>query len=103
FVGMQPNVIAVVDDDPGIRVALQNLLSAFGYRTELYASAEEFIDVAITSEASCLILDVQLGKMSGLELARYLANFALAFPVIFMSGSDNENFRRQALSLGCVA
>ena len=103
FMAAQPDVIAIIDDDSGMRVGLRNMLSSFGYRTELYASAEEFIDIAMKSEASCLVVDVQLGEISGLELARYLSNFGLAFPVIFMSGSDDENLRRQGLGLGCVA
>jgi two-component system response regulator FixJ len=101
-VAVHQNVIGVVDDDPAMRSALQNMLSSFGYRTELYASAQDFIDVAFTSQAACLVLDIQLGEMSGFELARYLSNFALAFPVIFMSASDDESFRRQALSLGGI-
>ena len=46
------NVVAIIDDDPGMRQALENMLSAFGYRTEIYASAEEFVRAAITTEAA---------------------------------------------------
>ena len=62
------NVVAIVDDDPEIRQALESMLSAFGYRTELYASAEEFVRAAITSEADCLLVDIQLGDLSGGEI-----------------------------------
>lgn len=97
------NVIAIIDDDPGMRQALQNLLCASGYRTEIYASAEEFIRAAITTEASCLVVDIQLGDISGVELGRHLAEIGFTFPIIFMTGSLEETHRRQAMDLGCVA
>jgi FixJ family two-component response regulator len=95
--------IAVVDDDLGMRQALGSLLSAHGYRAQLYASAVEFLAVVATTKATCLILDIQLGAMSGLDLARKLAAVGLSFPIIFMTGSDDEKFRRDAMDLGCVA
>lgn len=99
----QPAVIAVVDDDPVNRAAMASLLSALGYRPELYSSAEEFIDAAMRTEASCLVLDIQLTGMSGVELGRYLSTFGFAFPIIFMTGSDSGSLRRQALQIGHVA
>ena len=99
----QRNVIAIIDDDPGIRDALEHMLSAFGYRTEIYASAEEFIRAAITTEASCLVVDIQLGDLSGIELGRHLAATGFAFPIIFITGSLEETHRRQAMDFGCIA
>jgi FixJ family two-component response regulator len=99
----RPAKIAVIDDDCGNRAALASVLSALGYRTELYPSAEEFVDFALRTEASCLLLDIQLGGMSGVELGRYLARFGFAFPIIFMTGSDSEKLRRQALQVAHVA
>ena len=97
------NVIAVLDDDPALRLALGDLLSLSGYRTELYASAEEFITAAKTTEASCLVVDIQLGKVSGVELGRQLSRAGFTFPIVFMTGSQDEGFRRHAMDLGCVA
>jgi FixJ family two-component response regulator len=97
------NVVAIIDDDPGMRQALQNLLCAYGYRTEVYASAEEFIRAAITTEASCLVVDIELGDISGVELGRHLAETGFTFPIIFMTGSLEETHRRQAVDLRCVA
>ena len=97
------NVIAIVDDDPSMRGALENVLSAFGYRTEVYASAEAFVRAAITTEASCLVVDIQLGDVSGVDLGRYLAATGFNFPIIFITGSHAETLRRQAMNLGCVA
>ena len=97
------NVVAIIDDDPGMRQALENMLCAFGYRTEIYASAEEFVRAAITTEAACLVVDIQLGDISGVELGRHLLVTGFEFPIIFMTGSLEETHRRQAMDLGCIA
>jgi len=97
------NVVAIVDDDPGMRQALESMLGAFGYATETYASAEEFVRAAITTEASCLVVDIQLGDISGVELGRHLLATGFEFPIIFMTGSVEETHRRQAMDHGCIA
>ena len=97
------NVVAIVDDDPGMCQALESMLCAFGYRTELYASAEEFLRAAKTTEAACLLVDIQLGDISGIELGRHLSATGFEFPIIFMTGSVEETHRRQAMDHGCVA
>lgn len=99
----QQVVIAIVDDDVGIRRALEALLTSWGYRVELYRSAEEFIRAAPSSSASCLLVDIQLGDISGVELGRHLSGIGFVFPIIFMTGSEDELFRRQATDLGCAA
>jgi len=96
-------VIAIVDDDPGMRDCLEELISTFGYRAEVYSSAEEFVRAAITTEASCIVIDIQLGDTSGVELAHRLSATGFTFPIIFMTGSLEERHRRQALDFGCVA
>ena len=95
--------IAVVDDDDSVRRALGQLLAAHGYGVELYGSAEAFISARLESEAWCLLVDVQLPDLSGVELGRELAANGLNFPIIFMTGSIDETVRRQALDFGCVA
>jgi FixJ family two-component response regulator len=96
-------VVAIIDDDRSIRDAVARLVAALGYRTEVYSSGEEFINAAIKSEAGCLIIDIQLGDLTGVELARHLSAMGLTFPVIFMTGSHNEIVRKQASEFGCVA
>ena len=86
-----------------MRDALQYLLSVSGYRAELYASAEEFISAATTTAASCLVVDMNLGGMSGLDLGHYLRAAGFAFPIIFMTGSTNEILQRQAADFGSIA
>ena len=85
----QENVIAVVDDSDIVRDALDQLLASYGYRTELYASAKEFIQAATATRAACLVVDVKLGDTSGPELLRDLAARGLQFPAILMSGSGD--------------
>ena len=96
-------MIVVVDDDPDILHSLELVLSLCGYQTKLFASAEEFLSAAPTLEAACLVVDIQLGDSSGLELVRALCAQGLALPVIFITGSRNELHRRQAMELGCAA
>ena len=101
--GPEQKTIAIVEDDPTVREALGELLSMLGYRTDLFTSAEEFLLAGPTIDPSCLILDIQLGDITGIELARQLAAEGLTVPVIFMTGSNDPTFRRQALDFGCVA
>jgi FixJ family two-component response regulator len=96
-------VIAVIDDDLGILASVELVLSSCGYHTELFTSAEEFISAAPTLEAACLVLDIQLGEISGVELIRALCAEGFAVPVIFMTGSHDDLHRRQAMELGCAA
>jgi FixJ family two-component response regulator len=96
-------VVAIIDDDSSIRDGVATLVAALGYRTETYSSGEGFIDAATKSEAGCLLVDIQLGDLSGVELARHLSAMGLTFPVIFMTGSQDETVRKQATEFGCVA
>ncbi len=96
-------VVAIIDDNVRLLGALSRLLSGIGYHTELYASAKEFLDVAMTSEALCLIVDIQLGDSCGLKLARHLAKTGFTIPVIFMTGNSDEALKKQAVEIGCIA
>jgi FixJ family two-component response regulator len=96
-------VVAIIDDDPSVLRAMDNLISAMGYQTERYASAEEFVDPAMKSEAACLVVDMELGGMSGLELGYHLSAIGLTFPIIFVTGSQDVGMRKGALEFGCIA
>jgi FixJ family two-component response regulator len=78
-------------------------LSSLGYGTELFASGGAFFAAAMTSEATCLVVDIQLGDISGIELGRQLAATGFKVPIIFMTAFDDEKIRAQATALGCVA
>ena len=73
-------VTAVVDDDAGVRKSLARLLSAFGYRTEVFGSAGEFLRAAPTSRPACILVDINLGDSSGLDLVRQLSVSGVRFP-----------------------
>ena len=96
-------IIAIVDDDLGLRRALGRLLSGLGYRTEIFGSAEEFLRAAPTNKIACVVVDINLGDTSGLELVRQLSVSGLRFPVIFMSDVEDATTETRANELGCIA
>ena len=96
-------IVAVVDDDPEMRAAMVRILSALGYSAKTFDSAESFLVCARTSNANCLVVDIQLGDISGVELAHQLAADGFKFPIIFMTGLDDELVRSQAAAAGGVA
>ena len=86
-----------------MRKATANLLSAFGYGTETFDLAEAFLKAAATSEAACLVVDVQLADISGVELAHQLAADGFKYPIIFITALDDGRIRCQAEAVGAVA
>jgi len=96
-------ILAIVEDDPSLRKALARLLSVFGYRVESFASGAEFLTAVATTEAKCLILDIQLSETNGLALARQLSAAGFRIPIIFMTASDDSSLRNQCLALGGIA
>ena len=97
------SVVAVIDDEPTVRGAIAALVASKGYRTEVYASAEEFITRVTQSEAACLVVDVHLGDLTGIELGHHLASLGYTFPMIFVTGADDHSLENQAMALGCTA
>src|SRR5262245_46436097 len=95
--------VAVVDDDPSMLNAADSLLHAQGFATMVFASAEEFLDRGAVTQVDCLLLDIHLGGMSGIELQRRLKGSGSKLPVIFMTALDDEAMREEALKAGCVA
>jgi CheY-like chemotaxis protein len=95
--------VAVVDDDPEMRAAMASLLTAAGYCPETFDSAETFLTCASTSKAICLVVDIELGDVSGIELAHQLVADGFSYPIIFMTGLDDELIQSQAASAGAVA
>jgi FixJ family two-component response regulator len=97
------NLVAIIDDDEMMRDGLSLLLSAYGYQSEAFASGEEFLKVEQASEARCLLVDVNLRDISGVELVRQLLANGRSFPIIYMTGTHDEIIRKQALELGYIA
>ena len=96
-------IVAVVDDDPSMLNAAESLLDAQGFATMVFASAEEFLDRGAATQVDCLLLDIHLGGLSGIELQHRLKDSGSTLPVIFMTALDDEAAREQALKAGCVA
>jgi FixJ family two-component response regulator len=96
-------LIAVVDDDAAIRDAVQSLLRAVGLRAAVFASAEDFLQAAQRQATACLIVDVRMPRMSGLELQRQLATAHGPIPIIFITAHGDEATRARALREGAVA
>ncbi|WP_426609339.1 response regulator [Bradyrhizobium sp. McL0616] len=95
--------IAVVENDPSMLQSLSQLLAAHGFQVATFASAEAFLAGHGPSRASCLLLDIDLDGLSGIDLQRRLISSGVNLPVIFMTANDDEIIRRNALNVGCVA
>jgi FixJ family two-component response regulator len=98
-----PELIAIVDDDEGILIAMQGLVETFGYRTAAFTSASEFLMSDGINEARCLIVDVRMPQMSGIELFHRLVAMADPIPVIFIAADPNPKVERQLLDEGAIA
>jgi FixJ family two-component response regulator len=96
-------LIAIVEDDAGMQRALARLLSAEGFELALYDCAEAFIDAPPSRAPLCLIVDVQLPGMSGLELQHRLREEGSHLPVIVTTGHHEEAIRNRAEAEGCTA
>ena len=96
-------LICVVDDDLLLRESTTRLLRSFRFKVKAVASAEEFLNSDYPAETACLILDVSLPGMSGLELQRQLAVSNSDVPIIFITAHEDADQRRQALEAGAVA
>jgi FixJ family two-component response regulator len=96
-------MISIVDDDESVREALESLLKSVGYRAEVFASAQEFLRLGQHQDSRCLILDVRMPGLSGLELQRQLVSSGPSIPIIFITAHGDEAARAQALGAGAVA
>ena len=96
-------LIAIVDDDESVRDALTSLLHAVGWQAEAFASAEAFLQSGQVHTTACVLLDVRLPGLSGLELQRQLRASHAHLPIIFMTAHGNDAMRAQALHAGAVA
>lgn len=97
----RPILVAIVEDDPAMLRSIERLLAVYGFSTQSFSSAEAFLAQSGSCKAKCLLLDIQLGGISGIELCRRLTVAGSELPVIFMTAVDNEETRRLAVALGC--
>jgi FixJ family two-component response regulator len=96
------SVISVIDDDASVRAATDNLLGSHGYPVQTFASAEEFLQSERLEHSSCVIADVQMPAMSGLDLLTHMRAQGYAAPFIFVTAFPEESVRARALKAGAV-
>src|ERR1700723_3803741 len=101
--GSQAALIAIVDDDPWVRKSLERLIKAEGLRTETFASAEDFIRAGDHLETACLILDLRLPGVGGLDLQHPLVIENDTLPIVFVSAHDEPDTRYEAMKAGAIA
>ncbi len=99
----KPKTVLVVDDDPGMLRGLERLLKQHGYDSILFSGADAFNKHDNFEQAICVVLDINLGNSSGLDLHRQLEAAGIFLPVIFITGNDNRATRAAAIESGCVA
>ena len=95
-------IVFVVDDDPSVREALESLVSQAGWKPEVFASAQEFLDFPRTLAASCLVLDVTMPGLNGLELQSLIAGDRIDMPIIFVTGHADVPMTVKAMKAGAV-
>ena len=94
--------VYIIDDDRGMRQAIQDLVESVGLRAQAFATGQEFLNRQGTSEPSCLILDVRLPRMSGLDFQRQLAETGAQIPIIFITAHGDIPMSVRALKSGAV-
>ena len=96
-------LVSIVDDDESLRRSVRNLLSSVGFRVETFASAEAFLESAHRSITGCVVLDLRMLGMSGLDLLMHLAATGSRIPVIIVTAHSDDESRRRTLQAGAVA
>ena len=100
--GQTSKVIAIIDDDQSMQDSLQDLIESSGLVARCFASAEEFLESDLHRRAACVIADIRMAKMSGLELQARLKEEECDIPIIFISTHGNARMRIQAMREGAV-
>jgi FixJ family two-component response regulator len=96
-------LISIVDDDDALRNSLDDLIRSIGFQTQGFRSAEEFLSSNQARDAACLILDVRMPGMSGLDLQRQIVAGNWRIPIIFITSHVDDVARQRALDAGAVA
>jgi len=99
---LHPSLVSIVDDDLSVRRSTRRLLRSAGFRAEVFASAEEFLMSGRAEETACLILDLRMPGMNGLQLQRQLADASNPIPIIFLSAHASADYERRALLAGAI-
>ena len=100
---MTGNLISIVDDDESVRRATTLLIESFGFRAAAFESAETFLRSGHLHDTSCLIVDVQMPGMNGLQLQSHLAAAGCGIPIIFITAYESKDSRQRAMQAGAAA
>ena len=98
----QISIISIVDDDEAVRDATKTLVRALGYSVSTFGSADEFLKSEHVSNTSCLITDLHMPGLSGLDLQERLIAQGHRFPIIFITGYPDEAVRARAMKAGAI-
>ena len=98
----EQGIVFIVDDDPSVRAALEDLLGSIGLNVQSFGTVQEFLDSRRPGAAGCIVLDVRLPGTSGLEFQRLLARSEINLPIIFISGHSDIAISVQAMKLGAI-
>jgi len=101
-VTVRRSLVSIVDDDESVRESLPDLIRQFGFDVEAFASAEAFLASEFVNDTRCLVLDIAMPGMSGMDLQRELANRRETIPIVFITASGDRAVRRQLLAEGAV-
>ena len=96
------NLVTIVDDDESVREALKGFLQSAGFAAEIFSSATDLLGSNVLDKTSCLIVDVHMPVMTGLELQRRLGNSRFRIPMIFITARDDPQARAQAIRAGAI-
>jgi FixJ family two-component response regulator len=96
----QRSIVMIVDDDDSLRRAARRLIRSYGFAVDTFASAEEFLASGRLEETACLVLDVRMPGLSGLDLQDRLKGMGYAFPIIFITAIADNDSRTQAITAG---
>jgi FixJ family two-component response regulator len=96
-------LVSVVDDDASVRRSMLRVIQSFGFRAEAFESAEDFLASGRVEQPACLILDVRMPRMDGLELQRRLGEDTPRIPIVFLTAQASDEEERRALRAGSVA
>jgi len=101
--GNETRLVSIVDDDESLRRSVKNLLTSVGFQVETFASAEAFLESAHRADTRCVVLDLRMPGMSGLDLLMHLAATGSPIPVVILTAHSDDEARRRTLQAGAVA
>ena len=99
---VERSLVSVVDDDVSVRESLPDLLRQFGFAARAFSSAEAFLESYVLGTARCLVLDVAMPGMSGLDLQQELMRRQQEIPIVFITGTGDQTVRSRVLAQGAV-